>query len=116
MRGATRWYRGLSTEAPPEDLFRPSEYDVAPIDERNAKEFVVTHHYSRSYPNARFRFGIYGPDGLAGVAVFSRGTNDLAILNAFPGIDIRCGVELGRFVLLNGVRFNAETWFLGRCF
>jgi hypothetical protein len=61
---------------------------VAPVGEVEAKDFVEAHHYSRAYPAARFRFGGTGTES----------------------------VELGRFVLLDEVPFNGETWMLGQCF
>src|SRR5262249_12647783 len=74
-----------------------------------------THHYSASYPAARWRFGLYRRGELAGVAVFSHPCNDRALTNIF---DCRAldAVELGRFVLLDSVPGNGETWFLSRCF
>ena len=67
-------------------------------------------------PPARFRFGIYRDGtGLAGVAVFSVPCRDAVLTSVFPG-DPRCSVELGRFVLLDQVERNGETWFLGECF
>jgi hypothetical protein len=79
-----------------------------------AKTFVVQHHYSASYPAARFRFGLYkGPD-LQGVAVFSHPVNDRTITSVFPGNSLD-GVELGRFVLLDEVPGNGESWMISRC-
>lgn len=101
--------------------FRPEEpidhrlYDVAPIGETEAKAFVITHHYSASYPAARFRYGLYRAGHLQGVAVFSHPCNDAVLTNVFGGSP-RESVELGRFVLLDEVPGNGETWFLGQCF
>jgi hypothetical protein len=39
--------------------------------DREAKEFILAHHYSASYPSARIRFGLFTAGRLAGVAVFS---------------------------------------------
>ncbi len=105
-RGSYRW-----TGEP----FDPDRYEVAPIaSDRVARTFVEAHHYSGTYPAARFRFGLYLGADLVGVSVFSVPTNDLA-LRPLPG-DPRASVELGRFVLLDDVRANAESWFLARCF
>ncbi len=80
-----------------------------------AKEFVVTHHYARSYPAARFRFGLFTGGRLVGVAVFSHPCNDAVLTSVFPG-PAADSVELGRFVLLDSVPSNGESWFLGRAF
>ncbi len=52
---------------------------------------------------------------LQGVAVFSHPCNDRVLTSVFPGRPTD-SVELGRFVLLDEVPGNGETWFLGRCF
>lgn len=92
-------------------------YDVAEIaDDTTARAFVTRHHYSATYPAARFRFGLHEGGELVGVAVFSHPANDAVITNVFPGRPPTAGVELGRFVLLDRVPGNGETWFLGRCF
>ena len=44
-----------------------------------ARIFIEQHHYSGSYPNARFRFGLDGVGLLVGVAVFSHPVNDLVL-------------------------------------
>jgi hypothetical protein len=93
----------------------PRDYEAAPLDETAAKAFVLGHHYSGSYPAARFRFGLYRRGQLAGVAVFSHPCRDDVLTNVFPGEALE-SVDLGRFVLLDEVPGNGETWFLARCF
>lgn len=100
---------------PPAVVFDPTGFEIASIqDDGTARAFVELHHYSGSYPAALRRFGLYAPGGaLVGVAVFSVPTNDLA-LRPLPGSP-RESMELGRFVLLDDVAFNGETYFLARC-
>ena len=81
------------------------------LPEVEAKAFVVAHHYSRSYPAARFRAGLFREGRLVGAAVFSESMNPHAVASWSGG---HRGVELGRFVLLDEIEFNAETWFLRR--
>jgi hypothetical protein len=88
--------------------------DLAPIDRDLARAFVEVHHYEHSYPAGRFMFGLFDRNSLVGVAVFSQPVNDRSTA-CLPGDPIE-RVELGRFVLLDRVGANAETWFLGRCF
>ncbi len=110
-----RWRARRATYRPAGETFDPRAFDVAPIaDDRTAKAFVVEHHYSASYPAARFRFGLYEKAALVGVAVFSVPANyaTLACLPCAPAD----ACELGRFVLIDGVRANGESWFLARCF
>jgi hypothetical protein len=54
----------------------------------------------------------YGGE-LVGVAVYSVPCHPAVISNHFP-FEWRAGVELGRFVLLDSVPFNGESWFLAR--
>jgi hypothetical protein len=103
------------------DLYRPAgetivtaHYEVAPIPERDAKAFVVQHHYSSTMPAARFCFGLFSPL-LVGVAVFSHPSNDRVLTSVLPGAAIE-SVELGRLVLLDAVPANAESFFVARCF
>jgi hypothetical protein len=110
-----RWQGGLPFYRPP-DPIRTAEYDVDAIaGDTVAKAFIEQHHYSGTYPAARFRFGLYHRGALAGVAVFSHPCNDKVLTSTFPGRALD-SVELGRFVLLDEVPGNGETWFLARCF
>lgn len=104
------------------DLYRPAgetivtaHYEVAPIpDDRTARAFVEQHHYSGAYVAARRRFGLYWGGLLVGVAVFSVPMQG-AVLDRLP-CPREAAVELGRFVLLDRVPGNGETWMLARCF
>ena len=156
-----RWRLGRDHYRPAGEVIDTSSFEVAEIKSDNvARAFVEDHHYSQSYPAARFRYGLYAKRPapprawalgeryereLVGVAVYSHPTNALA-LAPLPGLaperleailqelavarkagdkkrvaeleeekrDPR--VELGRFVLLDHVGANAETWFLARTF
>ena len=108
-----RWNAGRSRFRPAHETIRTADYEVAEIpDDRTAKGFVQDHHYSGSYPAARVRTGLYRSAELVGVAVFS--------IPAQPAVLARFGtapaVELGRFVLLDDVPGNGESWFLARAF
>lgn len=115
-----RWRNHRSSYRPAREPIDPSKFGVEPIErDRDARAFVVAHHYSASYPAARFRAGLFrqahrfAKRELVGVAVFSVPAQSRAIpcWLEVPGPE---GVELGRFVLLDDVRSNAETWFLAR--
>lgn len=96
--------------------FTPGRHSVAVLCEADAKAFVLQHHYSGSYPAARLRVGLLRTGvGLAGVAVFSVPMNEHSIPKRC-GVEPRAGVELGRFVLLDEVEGNGESWFLARAF
>jgi hypothetical protein len=113
--GTQRWRDGRAHFRRPEQPIPTREYDVAPIaGDRDAKSFVLAHHYSQSYPAARFRVGLFHHGALVGVAVFSHPVND-AVLDVLP-VERGARVELGRFVLLDEVPSNGESWFLARAF
>lgn len=111
-----RWRARRDSYRPAGEPINTARHDVSPItDDGPAKAFVLAHHYSASYPAARFRFGLFERARLVGVAVFSHPCNDRVLTGVFPGA-ARDSVELGRFVLLDRVPGNGETWFLARCF
>lgn len=109
-----RWQHRLATYRAPTETIRTTEYEVHSIpDDRTAKQFVLEHHYAGTYPAARFRYGLYHHGTLVGVAVFSVPSNNRVLTNVFGAAP---ATELGRFVLLDSVPGNGETWFLARCF
>lgn len=111
-----RWLLRRSLYRPPDERINTAEYDVAEIPgDHEARSFIETHHYSRSYPAARFRFGLYRRGHLSGVAVFSVPCSESVLTSVFRLPPSRLA-ELGRFVLLDSVAGNGETWFLARCF
>ena len=114
--GNQRWRDRRALYRPPAETLCPRHYDVEPIAaDGPAKAFVKLHHYSGSYPAARFRVGLYYRGELSGIAVFAHPCNDRVLTNVFPG-DPLYSVELARFVLLDSVPGNGETWFLARAF
>lgn len=112
---AQRWRDGRASYRPAAEVVDTSRLDCAPIArDRDARAFVESHHYSHSYPAARRRFALL-QDGLTvGVAVFSQPMH-AGVFAPFAAPAAEC-LELGRFVLLDAVGANAETWFLARCF
>lgn len=111
-----RWRDRRGSYRPAGETIDASEYEVAEGGELDAKAFVTAHHYSASYPAARWRFHLYRRGALVGVAVFSHPCRDSILTKTFPIASARDAVELGRFVLLDEVPGNGETWFLARCF
>ncbi len=121
---ASRWCERWRTGRPAwsyheEERVDPGRYDVALIPgDGAARTFVEAHHYSDSYPAARIRVGLFERriGRLVGVAVFSVPARREVLTSVFPGLEpYDESLELGRFVLLDQVPGNAETWFLARC-
>lgn len=109
-----RWREQRATYRPSEEIIDPSSYEVAPIDVAVAKGFVTTHHYSHSFPADRERYGLFKHGDLCGVAVFSVPMS-YRVFDCLA-VPVEVAAELGRFVLLDEVPGNGETWFLARCF
>lgn len=97
------------------DLFDPHQHSVEVIPEAIAKAFIIAHHYSGTYPAARFRVGLYNRAELVGVAVFSVPASQ-QVIPRYAHIEPSEGVELGRLVLSDECGYNAETWFIARAF
>ena len=111
-----RWDGGRDKYRPAGEVIQTEAYDVAPVHRDVAKAFVLRHHYSGTFPAARFCHGLARRGELVGVAVFSHPVQDRVITKVFPFEEATAGVELGRFVLEDSVPGNGETWFLARAF
>jgi hypothetical protein len=101
-----------------EDGFNPRLYTVEPIlTDNEAKVFVEQHHYSGSYPAAKYRYGLYDKEGLVGVAVLSVPSRNEVLTSVFPDLLANSeSVELGRLVILDHILANAESWMISRVF
>lgn len=116
MTRCQRWTERRASYRPAGEVINTREHEVVEMsDDARPKGFIVEHHYSGTYPAARWRFGLFRGERLVGVAVFSHPSNDKVLTSVFPG-SARDSVELGRFVLLDEVPGNGETWFLARAF
>jgi len=109
-----RWRNKRDSYRPAGETIDTRAYEVALIEsDKTARTFVETHHYSGSYPPARLRAGLYRRGELVGVAVLTPGASQAAMDSALPFPDA-VRAELGRFVLLDDVPANGESWFLAR--
>jgi hypothetical protein len=110
-----RWLFKQDRYRPAGEVINPGEYEGTAIGSAVANAFVRTHHYSGTPVYDRYRYGLFHHGKLAGVAIFSHPTNDRSIA-MFGAAATRRSMELGRFVLLDEVPGNGESWFLGQCF
>lgn len=114
-----RWRERRQHFVPNATAIDPSAYSVDRIDSaKMAKPFVEQHHYSGSYPASRADFGLWrngkgGTSTLVGVCTFSVPVNNASI-PLRSGVDAANGADLGRFVLLDDVAGNGESYFLAR--
>jgi hypothetical protein len=118
MTTCQRWRHGRASYRPAGEVIEPRRYEVEQLrDDATPKAFVVTHHYARSYPAARLRVGLFERGELVGVAVYSQPWRHQWAGSLFPeGLEAAAVVELSRFVLLDRVPANGESWFLGQAF
>ncbi len=98
-------------------VFELDRYSVGLIHRALAKEFVVRHHYSGSWPAVIHQMGMYDHAGvrprLVGVAALSYPTSNASLIRAFPHLEVGSqSLVLGRFVLLDDVPLNGESWAL----
>ena len=105
----------VSVYATPE-LIRPSAYDAVALDPTTAKAFVERHHYAGSCSSSSHTFGLYERGELAGVAVFGALVSMNAHRFVFGDLGTKEAVTLGRFVLVDSVPGNGESWFIASCF
>ncbi len=112
-----RWTQRRESYRPVGELFSPSAHDVGLLSHDIAEAFVDLHHYSGSCSPTAHPIGLFDRGSLVGVAVFGPTASKNAHLAVFGAAytQKQC-VTLGRFVLVDSVRTNAESWFMARCF
>lgn len=116
-----RWRDRRASFVPNSSVINPKEYSVDVIDCKQAKPFIINHHYSGTFPASRlsvalFRNGAGGRSEIVGVATFSVPMNNAAIIKHTGLTHYNAGADLGRLVLLDDVPGNGETFFLSRAF
>jgi hypothetical protein len=115
MTACQRWNPGgiASWRQPRDGSFDPARYGVAPLGEEQARRFVTSLHYSRSYPAAVQRYGLFdltpATPVLAGAAVLSVPASKAVLTSVFPHLEpYHESLELGRFVLADQVPANGD--------
>lgn len=112
-----RWHEGRESYRPAREIIDPRRLEVALISqESEAKSFIRSHHYAKSYPVSRRAFGLYEGAELVGCAVFAAPTNERVLTRVFRGFDPLELSELSRLTLLDRIGANAESFFVARCF
>lgn len=80
----------------------------------DGKTFVKEHHYSHGIHNGPMCYGLYRGDEVVGVCAFATPCSENVCASVF-GIDHKRSVtELHRFVLLDEMPKNSESWFIVR--
>ena len=116
-----RWWEGHSTLSLDSNPFHWKQgWEVAPVDRPTAASFISNHHYLKTLPVNRRRFGLYNRLGrLTGLAVYGVPLNYAAFTPLGCANDE--ALELCRLVLLDDthgiarVPCNGESAFVARC-
>lgn len=111
-----RWTERRESRRPAGETIRTSRYDVARISPTVAAAFVERHHYSGTCSPPANPYGLHDRGELVGVAAFGPPPSMNAHRKVFPTLTTDEAVTLGRFVLVDEVPGNGESWFLARCF
>jgi hypothetical protein len=121
-RHCQRWtgHRMRWQYAQPSERFTGAGYEVEPIDQPTAAGYIAAHHYLRSYPADRKRYGLWrrraGGRELVGVAVYGVPSNKQVLTNWLPGLEPYVeSLAFQRLVLADQVPGNAESWMVARC-
>jgi hypothetical protein len=102
--------------------FDPDRYQVLPIGEPQAAQFLARHHYQPTLPSTTYRYGLVeqfhtGEPELVGVATLGVPASRGVLTNVFPDLEpYRESLDFNRLVLLDKIPANAETWFCARAF
>lgn len=113
-----RWFEGRTSFRLSREPINPAQFGVEFVDYATAKRFVCRHHYSGTFSPNISSFGLFRKDSnstsrLVGVATFAPASN-INSVSRWTGIEFAAGAELARFVLLDEVAGNGESWFLTR--
>jgi len=112
-----RWTEKRESRRPVGELFNAAAHDVGLLDHDTAEEFVRRHHYAGECSPPAHPIGLLDRGELVGVAVFGPTASTNAHNFVFgPQYTQKQCVTLGRFVLVDSVKTNAESWFMARCF
>lgn len=115
-----RWRERRTRFIPAATEIDPRCYAVDVVEARgHAAPFVAEHNYAATMPVARLSLGLFrnaggGRSELAGVCVFSVPINHASVPKSTGLADSKAACDLGRFVLLDDVPGNGESYFLVR--
>lgn len=104
------------TYRPARDVVSTRTLEVARIEPAVAKAFVERHHYAGVASSTAHPFGLFDRGEHVGTALFGPPASTNAHRAVWGALDFAAAVTLGRFVLVEQVGANAESWFIARCF
>jgi hypothetical protein len=117
-----RWQLGSPRWRPAdEDTFDPDRYEVVPIPETIATDYIRQHHYAKTLPSTTHRYALLDHAGdeplVVGVATLGVPMCSKVLTNTFPELTpYQESLEFNRLVLSEQVPANGESWFCARVF
>ena len=92
------------------------DYAVKRIPCKQAKEYIITHHYSHGCHNAPSPcYGLFDNEELIGVLMFATPCSENVRASVFGEEHKHCVTELHRLHILDVTPKNTESWFISRC-
>lgn len=92
-------------------------YIVKRISCKEAKEYIITNHYSHGCHNAPSPcYGLFDNDKLIGVLMFATPCSENVRSSVFGKEYKNWVIELHRLHILDVTPKNTETWFISKCF
>ena len=91
-------------------------YEVRPLAQNVAKEYITNHHYTHGCHNAPGPcYGLYEDDRLIGALLYANPCTD-AVRKSVWGPEMKESViELHRLYIEDGTPRNTESWFIMQC-
>lgn len=96
----------------PTGRFDPARYEVRQIKSSTGKDFIRTHHYSRSCHNGPMCWGLYEGHTLIGVCAFATPNSENVRASVIGPEHVNRVTELHRLVILDCTPTNTESWFI----
>lgn len=115
-----RWRERRELWVPNATVIDPSQYSVDVLGKHAAVvAFIREHHYAGDVGPVRLATGLFrngrgGTSQLVGVAAFTVPINSASVRRSAGLADPLAACDLGRFVLLDEVAGNGESYFLAR--
>ena len=92
----------------------PDLYEVRRIPGGQGKEYIRTHHYSRSCHNGPMTWGLFEEEELIGVCAFATPASEAVRASLFGPEYKDCVTELHRLHIQDGTPTNTESWFISQ--
>lgn len=111
-----RWTERRESRRPAREIVSTRTLEAIVGKPDRVRAFVARHHYAEVCSSTAHPIELYDRGELVGAAAFGPPASMNTHRKVFPTLGTKEGVTLGRFVLLDQVAANAESWFIARCF